>query len=71
MTRVVTAMMAATLISGELESEGRIDSQGDGAIFEAGIVVWVFQHEVASRDAYDKFHAACRKATGAQRRPSG
>lgn len=100
MTRVMSAMMAMTLISGlahadedrclpgarlsvevaqkreagkdegailkELESEGRIDSQGDGGIFEASIVVWVFQHEVASRDAYDKFYAACRKATGAK-----
>jgi hypothetical protein len=47
----------------EPESEGRIDSQGDGGIFEASIVVWVFQHEVGSRDAYDKFYAECRKET--------
>jgi len=47
----------------ELEREGRIGTQGDGGIFEASIVVWVFQHEVASRDAYDRFQAECRKAT--------
>ena len=47
----------------ELESAGRIDSQGDGGIFEASIVVWVFQHEVGSREAYDKFYAQCRQAT--------
>lgn len=50
----------------ELESEGRIDSQGDGGIFEASIVVWVFQHEVSSRDAHDKFYAECAKATGSK-----
>lgn len=47
----------------ELESEGRIDSQGDGGLFEATIVVWVFQHDVSSREAQDKFYAQCRKAT--------